>query len=170
MEKNGQKWLRGVQSRCFSGVTEREVFRGSTTATVDEKGRLKVPTDFRRGLEERHGSELFMTSVTGEQVLLYPLPVWMEIEKRLLALPATDRLKERYLERVAFYGSEAKLDPQGRVLVPAILRIAAGMQGEVVVSGRLDHLVVWNRERLERRLAEQPFSEADFAALAERGI
>lgn len=146
------------------------MFRGSTTATVDEKGRLKVPTDFRRGIEDKYGPELFITSVTGEQVLVYPLQVWMAIETRLLALPATDRLKERYLERVAFYGAEARFDLQGRVLVPAILRAAAGMQGEVVVSGRLDHLVVWNRERLERRLAEQPFSDADFSALAERGI
>ena len=146
------------------------MFRGSAVATIDEKGRLKVPTDFRRALEDRFGSDFFITSVSGEQALVYPVPVWEEIESRLSALPATDRVKERYLERVSYYGQQAKLDAQGRLLVPPIVRTAAGMSGEVVVSARIDHLVVWNRERFEKRLAEHPFTDDDFANLAERGI
>jgi len=146
------------------------MFRGSTTATIDEKGRLKIPTEFRRAIEERYGVDLFVTSVTGEHALVYPLPVWEEIEARLAALPATDRVKDRYLERVSYYGAQARCDGQGRVLIPAILRGAATIAGEVVVSARLDHLVIWNRERFERRLADAPFTDDDFAALAERGI
>ena len=138
------------------------MFRGSTVATIDDKGRLKVPTDFRRALEERFGAEFFITSVAGDHALVYPLPVWEEIESRLAALPATDRIKERYLERV--------LDGQGRLLVPTILRSSASMSGEVVVSARIDHLVVWNRERFEKRLTEHPFSDEDFSLLSERGI
>ena len=146
------------------------MFRGSVVATIDDKGRLKVPTDFRRALEDRFGAEFFITSVAGDHALVYPLPVWEEIESRLSALPATDRLKERYLERVSYYGQQARLDGQGRLLVPQIVRTAAGMNGEVVVSARLDHLVVWNRERFEKRLAERPFTDDDFNQLAERGI
>lgn len=146
------------------------MFRGSTVATIDEKGRLKVPTDFRRALEERYGPEFFITSVAGDHALVYPLPVWEEIESRLGGLPATDRIKERYLERVSYYGQQARLDGQGRLLLPPILRSTALMTGEVVVSARIDHLVVWNRERFESRLAERPFSDEDFQLLAERGI
>jgi MraZ protein len=146
------------------------MFRGSTTATIDDKGRLKIPTEFRRAIEERYGSNLFVTSVSGEQALVYPLPVWEEIEARLAQLPATDRVKERYLERVSYFGAQAALDAQGRVLVPQLLRASAAIAGEVVVSARLDHLVVWNRERFERRLADRPFGDDDFRALAERGI
>lgn len=146
------------------------MFRGSTVATIDEKGRLKVPTDFRRALEERYGVEFFITSVAGDHALIYPLPVWEEIESRLSGLPATDRIKERYLERVSYYGQQARLDGQGRLLVPPILRSTALMTGEVVVSARIDHLVVWNRERFESRLAERPFTDEDFQLLAERGI
>ncbi len=146
------------------------MFRGSTVATIDEKGRLKVPTDFRRALEERYGVEFFITSVAGDHTLIYPLPVWEEIESRLAGLPATDRIKERYLERVSYYGQQARLDGQGRLLLPPILRSTALMTGEVVVSARIDHLVVWNRERFESRLAERPFTDEDFQLLAERGI
>jgi len=146
------------------------MFRGSTVATIDEKGRLKVPTDFRRALEERYGVEFFITSVAGDHALIYPLPVWEEIESRLSGLPATDRIKERYLERVSYYGQQARLDGQGRLLLPPILRSTALMSGEVVVSARIDHLVVWNRERFESRLGERPFTDEDFQLLAERGI
>lgn len=146
------------------------MFRGSTVATIDEKGRLKVPTDFRRYLEERFGAEFFVTSVTGEKALVYPLPVWEEIEARLGALPSTDPVRQRYLERVSYFGAQVRLDGHGRLLMPLILRDRAAMAGEVVVSAQIDHLELWNRERFERRLEESPFTDDDFRALAERGI
>ncbi len=146
------------------------MFRGSAPTKIDDKGRLKMPTAFRRQLEERYGREVFITSVNGDSALLYPLPVWEEIEARLAALPATDRVKQHYLERVSYYGQQAKLDKQGRVVLPPILRESAQMVGEVVVSARLDYLEVWNRERLLARFAEQPFTDEDFDYLSEKGI
>ncbi len=127
------------------------MFRGSASAKIDDKGRLKVPTEFRRHLEDRYGTEVFITSVVGDSALVYPLPVWEEREARLQALPSTDPVKDRYLERVSYFGQQAQLDNQGRVVIPQILREAAGMEGDVVVSARLDHLVVWNADRLRKR-------------------
>jgi MraZ protein len=146
------------------------MFRGSRVATIDGKGRLKVPTEFRRLLEERYGPVFFATSVRGDKALLYPLPVWEEIESRLAAMPATDPTRQRFLERVNYFGAQVELDAQGRLVLPPILRERAAMDGEVVVSAQIDHLEVWNRERLERRFADEPFSDDDFRALAERGI
>jgi MraZ protein len=146
------------------------MFRGSAPAKIDDKGRLKIPTDFRRFVEERYGPDLFVTSVLGDSALLYPLPVWEELEARLLAMPSTDRTRTRFLERVSYFGQQTRLDVQGRLLIPQILRESAGMNGDVVVSAQLDHLVVWNHDRFQTRLAEQPFTEDDFRALAERGI
>ena len=146
------------------------MFRGSAPAKIDEKGRLKIPTDFRRVVEERYGPDLFVTSIQGESALVYPLPVWEEIEGRLAAMPSTDRTKARFLERVSYFGQQVRLDVQGRILIPQILRESAGMNGDVVVSAHLDHLVVWNRDRFVARLDEQPFTEDDFRALSERGI
>ncbi len=146
------------------------MFRGSAPAKIDDKGRLKLPTQFRRPVEERYGQEMFVTSVMGDSALVYPLPVWEEIEARLAGMPSTDRTKARFLERVSYFGQQVRLDPQGRLVLPQILRESADMNGEVVVSAQIDHLVVWNRERFERRLSEQPFTEEDFRALTERGI
>ncbi|HEY0782767.1 MAG TPA: division/cell wall cluster transcriptional repressor MraZ [Thermoanaerobaculia bacterium] len=146
------------------------MFRGSAPAKIDDKGRLKVPTDFRRVLEERWGLDLFVTSVHGDRALVYPLPVWEQMEERLQAVPSTDSAKSKYLERVSYFGQQGKLDVQGRIVIPSILRDSAGMNGDVVVSAHLDHLEVWNRERFVARLNEQPFTEDDFRALTERGI
>lgn len=146
------------------------MFRGSSPAKIDDKGRLKVPTEFRRLLEERYGSEVFITSVTGESANLYPLPVWEEIEGRLSRLPASNRARQRFLERVNYFGQQLKLDSQGRVVVPQILRDRAGMFGDVVISGRLEFLEIWNRERFDQKLTEEPFTEDDYEALSELGV
>ena len=146
------------------------MFRGSASTRIDDKGRLKVPTAFRRLLEERFGPDVFITSVAGDSALIYPLRVWEQFEERLAALPATDRVRRRYLERVAYYGQQGRLDSQGRVNVPALLRDSAAMSGEVVVSGRLDHFEVWNHERLQARFKKEPFLEEEFQYLSERGV
>ncbi len=146
------------------------MFRGSAPAKIDDKGRLKIPTDFRRLLEDRWGPDLFVTSVQGESALVYPLPVWEEIEQRLSSLASTDPTRVRYLERVNYYGQQVRLDVQGRILIPQILRESASVNGDVVVSGQLDHLVVWNHERFVSRLQEQPFTDEDFRALSTQGI
>ena len=65
------------------------MFRGSAPAKIDDKGRLKLPTAFRRDLEQSYGREIFVTSIRGESVLIYPLTVWQEIEDRLMALPSS---------------------------------------------------------------------------------
>lgn len=146
------------------------MFRGSAPATVDDKGRLKIPTEFRRVLESRYGREVFVTSIAGDCAYVYPLPVWEEIEERLAAMPGSDPSRRRYLQRVSYFGQQVKLDAQGRMLVPQLLRASADMQGEVVVSAHLDHLVVWNRERIESKLEEEPFTDDDFHVLTEHGI
>ncbi len=146
------------------------MFRGSAPAKIDSKGRLKVPTEFRRLLEESHGPDVFITSIVGQSAMLYPLSVWEGIERKLADVPSSDRSKQRFLERVNYFGQQLRLDAQGRVVIPQILRERAEMIGDVVVSGRIEHLEIWNHERFGQKLLEEPFSDEDFQALAERGI
>lgn len=141
-------------------------FRGSAPARVDEKGRLKVPSLFRAQIEEAFGPELFVTSVNGKNVLLYPLPIWRAVEEKLAALPPMHRPKNKYLERVNYYGQDATLDGQGRVLVPQILRDAVKLPSEVVVTGNIDHLVVSDRGALASRLSTEDFTDEDYDELS----
>jgi len=141
-------------------------FRGSAPARLDEKGRLKVPSLFRAQIEEALGPELFVTSLHGKEILLYPMPMWRALEEKLAALPAIHRAKTRFLERVNFYGQDVAMDGQGRVLVPQILRDTAKLPADVVVTGNIDHLVVSDRAALASRLASDEFSADDYDALS----
>lgn len=141
-------------------------FRGSAPARVDEKGRLKVPNVFRAQIEEAFGPEIFVTSVHGRNVLLYPLAIWRALEEKLAALPAMHRAKNKFLERVNYYGQDASLDGQGRILIPQILRDAAKLPADVVVTGNIDHLVVSDRGALAGRLATEEFTPEDYDELS----
>jgi MraZ protein len=145
--------------------------RGNQIATIDEKGRLKVPSAFRQEIDEAHSSnEFYVTSLTGDSVLIYPLPVWQEIEDRLAKLPALNPTKKKFLDRTNYYGQLTSIDKSGRILIPTILRDAAKMSGEVVVLGQLNYLDVWNHERFLSKLKQQEFTEEDHQTLGELGI
>lgn len=150
--------------------------RGNSPATVDEKGRLKLPATFKADLdafakeEGTGGSRHYLTSLDGRSARLYPMPVWEGIEARLAAIPSTNPAKRRFLEVTAYYGSEQVPDAQGRFVIPPILREAARLVGEVAILGQMDHLAIWNRGGFEQRLAAEPLSGEDLAQLAELGI
>ena len=128
------------------------MLRGNHAARIDEKGRLKIPNAFRSVVEKTHGSELFVTSLTGESVRIYPMPVWFEIESRVAQMPSTHPARMKFLDRVNFYGQVAELDTQGRVLIQPRLRDSALMNGEVDVLGQQNYLEVWNHERFVSKL------------------
>jgi MraZ protein len=146
------------------------VLRGNSPARIDDKGRLKVPNGFRAGIQDTHGRELFVTSLTGESVRIYPMPVWLEIEKKLAQMPSTHPSRQKFLDRVNFFGQVTELDPQGRVLIQPRLRDTALMIGEVDVLGQQNFLEVWNHDRFLARLAGEPYGEHDARALSEFGI
>jgi MraZ protein len=146
------------------------VLRGNAPARIDDKGRLKVPNAFRALVESKYGRELFLTSVTGEYVRIYPMPVWLEIEEKLGAMPSTNPSRLRYLDRVNYYGQIAELDVQGRVIIPVRLREAATMSGDVDVLGQFNYLDVWNHDRFLSKLQREPYTDDDARTLSEFGI
>ena len=146
------------------------MFRGHEQARIDDKGRLKVPNVFRSLLETKYGRELFLTSLTGEYVRLYPMPVWLDIEEKLGKMPSTHPSRLRFLDRVNFFGQVVELDTQGRVLIPARLRETAAIAGDVDVLGQYNYLDTWNHDRLQARLQRDPYTDDDAKALSEFGI
>ena len=146
------------------------MFRGHEQARIDDKGRLKVPNVFRSLLETKYGRELFLTSLTGDYVRLYPMPVWLDIEAKLGAMPSTHPSRLRFLDRVNFFGQVAELDTQGRVLVPARLRETAAIAGDVDVLGQFNYLDTWNHDRLVTKLQRDAYTDEDAKALSEFGI
>jgi len=146
------------------------VFRGNAPARIDDKGRLKVPNAFKSLLESKYGRDLFLSSLSGEYVRIYPMPVWLEIEEKLTRMPSTHPSRLRFLDRVNYFGQTAELDSQGRVLIPVRLRDSATMAGEVDVLGQVNWLDVWNHDRFLTKMQREQYTDDDARALSEFGV
>jgi len=146
------------------------VLRGNFSAKIDDKGRLKIPTAFRAFIQERYGTRLFVTSLSGDYARVYPMPVWEEIEQKLAQVPSSHPARTRFFDRINYFGQPAEFDRQGRVSIHQRLRESALIVGEVDVFGLYDYLDVWNHDRFVAKLQREPYSEEDARALAEFGI
>ena len=146
------------------------MLRGNAPAKIDDRGRLKVPSAFRAVIQEEYGRDLFVTSLTGESVRVYPMAVWLDIETRIAKMPSALPARMKFLDRVNFFGAVGELDDQGRVLIQPRLRDSAQMSGEVDVLGQQNFLEVWNHERFIAKLTRDPFTDEDAKALADFGI
>jgi MraZ protein len=151
------------------------MFRGNCPARVDDKGRLKLPADFKNLLSGGEGEgekkQLFyITSKDGKRAEVWPLAAWEEIEAKLAKMPNSLPAKQKFLDETSYYGAMAEMDVQGRVLIPQVLRDAAnvgkgGKPADVVVFGKQKYLEVANREAFEAE--RKPLTAEDFASLAE---
>jgi MraZ protein len=149
---------------------DQKGLRGSAATRIDDKGRLKVPTMFRGVIQDQHGADVFVTSLTGDSVRIYPMPVWLEIERKLSQMPGNHPSRLKFLDRVNYYGQVGELDGQGRVVIPSHLRDGAAITGDVRVVGRIDHLEVWNEDRFVQKLQHEAWTDEDGLRLAEHGI
>jgi len=145
------------------------MFRGNHPTRVDEKGRLKVPAEFKRVIDEKYAQKFYITSVDGVVAQVYPFEEWERIEQKLAALSTYNPTKKKFLTRTNYYGQVVEMDGQGRLLVPQILREAAQIRGEVAVLGNLTYLEVRNMEALDKEIKE-PFTDDDTKTLDELGI
>jgi len=146
------------------------MFRGNHPTRVDEKGRLKVPAEFKRLIDEKYGEEFYITSVDGLRAQIYPFEEWQRIEEKLARLSNFNPTKKKLLNRTNYYGQLVSMDAQGRLLLPTMLRQEAQLKGDVAVLGNLTHLEVRNMEAFRQELAEHPFTVEDEKTLDELGI
>ncbi len=145
------------------------MLRGNKPARVDEKGRLKIPSDFIGDLKE-YGKQFYVTSETGEYARIYPMKEWAEIERKLSKLSSHNRTKQKFLTWTNYYGQVVELDGQDRILIPPVLRETAQIKGDVDVMGFLTYLEVRNHTRVLDEMKKNPFTDDDFGTLDGLGI
>ena len=146
------------------------MFRGNYPATVDGKGRLKIPVAFKAILDDLHATEFYVTSHDGQSARIYPFQHWLNLEDKLRKQPSMNKSVKKFLDRTNYYGQMARPDSQGRILIPSLLRESAAMHGEVAVLGYLDYLEVWNNQRYLEHMEKEPFTDEDMKALSDLGI
>jgi MraZ protein len=128
------------------------MFRGNHPAKVEESGRLKLPVPFKQLLDAANVTDLYVTSENGERAQIWPLPEWEKIEAQLAKHSAMNDAVEKYLDMTGYYGQQVKMDAQGRIVLPQLLRAAATLEGDLAVIGRITHLEVVNKGLFEQNL------------------
>ena len=146
------------------------MFRGNHPTRVDEKGRLKVPAEFKRVIDEKYGTQFYITSLDGRVAQIYPFEEWERIEQKLAGLSTFNPTKKKFLARVNYWGQQVEMDGQGRLLIPQLLRENATIKGEVAVLGNLTYLEVRNMEALQREIETESFTTDDEKTLDDLGI
>jgi MraZ protein len=146
------------------------MFRGNHPTRVDEKGRLKIPAEFKRVIDEKYGHQFYITSLDGKVAQVYPFEEWERIEQKLAALSNFNPTKKKFLDRTNYYGQQVEMDGQGRLLLPQLLRESGQIKGEVAVLGNLTYLVVRNLELFKKEIEEEKFTPEDEKTLDELGI
>ena len=130
---------------------------------------MKVPAAFLESLKQ-FGTQVFVTSLDGSCVSIYPMPVWEEIESRMKNRGELDPIRRKFRQITNFYGQVAELDAHNRILLPQHLRTRANTVGKVAVLGQERYLEAWDHETLRARVERDPLTEADFAGLTQEGV
>jgi MraZ protein len=146
------------------------MFRGNHPTRVDEKGRLKVPAEFKRVIDEKYGTQFYITSWDGDVAQVYPFEEWERIEQKLAGLSTFNPTKKKFLSKTNYWGQVVEMDGQGRLLIPQLLRDAARIKGDVAVTGYQTYLEVRNLEAYQRKMQEEKFTSEDEKTLDELGI
>lgn len=136
------------------------MFRGVNPLNLDAKGRLAVPVRYREVLRQSCDGQMVLT-VDRECLLLYPLPAWEEIERKLVALPTFNPKARRMQRLLVGHATEVELDGAGRILLPQPLRQFAGLDKEVVLIGQGHRFEIWDAQLWARRREEWLTEEAE---------
>src|SRR5690606_35580989 len=148
------------------------MFRGVNNVSLDAKGRLAIPTRYRERLAERCAGQLVVTVDTARCLLLYPLPDWEEIERKLVKLPSFNPQARRLQRLLVGHATELELDSHGRVLLPPPLREFASLERRVVMIGQGNKFELWDEdtwnERRDAWLTDSASEAGDLPAELER--
>jgi MraZ protein len=135
------------------------LFRGTNPLSLDSKGRISIPAKYRDRLRESCAGQLVVTIDRDRCLLLYPFPVWEDVEQKLVQLSSTNR-KARTLKRLLMgHAEECEMDASGRILLSVTLREFANLNKKVVLVGQGNKFELWDEQTWYRLRDQWPDEE-----------
>lgn len=119
------------------------MFMGEYNHSIDTKGRLIIPSRFRDEL----GDEFVVTKGLDGCLFVFPQTEWQAFEEKLKTLPLTNKSARQFARFFVAGATPCELDKQGRILVPGTLREFAGLEKDVVLTGMLNRIEIWSKEK-----------------------
>ena len=120
------------------------MFRGASKVSLDAKGRLAIPTRYRERLLTRCDGNLILTVDKDHCLLLYPLPDWEELERKLVRLPSMNKVARRIVRIMVGYATEVDMDRNGRILISRELREFASLDRQGIFLGQGSKFELWD--------------------------
>jgi len=143
---------RGSRQKSGAGAVRIVVFRGATKVSLDAKGRMAIPTRYRERLAARCDGEIVVTVDKDHCLLVYPLPDWEELERKLVRLPSMNKVARNIVRIMVGYATEVDMDGSGRILVSRELRDFAGLDKTAMLIGQGNKFELWDEESwIEKR-------------------
>ena len=128
------------------------MFRGATKVNLDAKGRMAIPTRYRERLSARCDGEIVVTVDKDHCLLIYPLPDWEELERKLVRLPSMNKVARNIVRIMVGYATEVDMDNSGRILVSRELREFAGLDKAAMLIGQGNKFELWDEDSwIEKR-------------------
>jgi MraZ protein len=139
--------LPGIRARrAEPGPSAPLMFRGATKVTLDAKGRMAIPTRYRERLAARCEGEIVITVDRDHCLLIYPLPDWEELERKLVRLPSMHKVARRVVRIMVGYATEVDMDSNGRILVSRELRDFADLEKQAILIGQGNKFELWDEQ------------------------
>ncbi len=130
-------------------------FIGHHAYSLDNKGRVSIPSDFREVLSERYDEKLVLMKNYDRCIAAYPIEEWQKIDEKINSLPQSDPMVMKYLRNFYSSAKVCELDGQGRVLVPPALKAYAGLNREVIIIGLSNRMEFWDAETWKKENPEE---------------
>jgi len=144
------------------------VFRGVNSLNLDAKGRMAMPTRYRQRLSDMCAGQMVITVDNSERcLLLYTLPEWEEVERKLQKLPSFNKQARRLQRLLIGHATEVDLDGNGRLLLPPPLREFASLEKRAVLIGQSNKFELWSEELWNERRSEWLAEDDDLGELPE---
>jgi MraZ protein len=135
------------------------MFRGATKVTLDDKGRMVMPTRYREQISVLSQGKLVVTVDREQCLLIYPLPEWEQTERKLMALPSLHPQSRRLQRLMVGHATDLELDGHGRFLLPTELREFAHLERHGMLVGQGNRIELWAETRWKEHCAEWLKSE-----------
>jgi MraZ protein len=139
-------------------------FKGQETYSIDEKGRVNVPTKMRKSIQPEAGDTFILTRGVDKCIVAYPMNEWKVYEEKFAKLNQYSEKDRFFLRMILSWSEEVEMDAQQRVSVPKRLREFAGIESKVTIVGMIDHIELWQPEEFDKYLNGQAESYEDVAA------
>ncbi len=149
------------RQKSETGAARAVVFRGATKVSIDAKGRMAIPTRYRERLAARCDGEIVITVDRDRCLLVYPLPDWEELERKLVRLPSMHKVARRIVRIMVGYATEVDMDGSGRILVSRELRDFAGLGKQAILIGQGNKFELWDEDTWNKKRDEWLNEEDD---------